>query len=115
MVGQVGDEGARGRLEGRESDAHRVAPVERHVAVALQRAHQCELEPAVDLDGVDVGAALGEVGRERADAGADLERHVIRPERRQPVDHPQQVVVHEEVLPELACRAAGRARPDGPA
>ena len=60
------------------------------------------LEPPVDLDRVHVRAAPGEARRERADARADLERDVVGRERRQPLDHAEQVVVDEEVLPELA-------------
>ena len=71
---------------------------------AAQRASQRRLEPPVDLDRVHVRAALGEARRERAHAGADLERHVVGAQRREPLDHAEQVVVHEEVLAEARVR-----------
>ncbi len=102
MVGEVGHEGRGGRLEGRQLEAHRVAPVHAHVGVALERARERLLQPPVDLDCVHVRAALRQPGCERADARADLERDVLALQRGEPLDHAQQVVVDEEVLAELA-------------
>ena len=70
--------------------------------MAGQRPRQRRLEAPVDLDRVHVGAALGEARRQRADARADLERDVPGPERREPLDDAEHVVVDEEVLPQLA-------------
>ncbi len=83
-----------------EVEAHGVAPVHRHVVEALERAAERRLEAAVDLDGVHVRAVPGQARRERAHSRADLERHVVGPQLGQPLDHAEQVVVHEEVLAE---------------
>ena len=45
------------------------------------------LERAVDLDRVDAADALGEVAREHALPGADLEHDVVRAELGEPPDH----------------------------
>ena len=44
---------------------------------------ELRLERAVELDGVDVAGAVGEVAREDAEAGADLEHDVVRARARQ--------------------------------
>ena len=62
------------------------------------------LERAVELDRVDVRDALGEVAREDAEAGADLEHDVVRAEVGETADHAEDVLVDEEVLAELLLR-----------
>src|SRR5215210_5781157 len=61
---------------------------------------EVRLEGAVDLNGVNMQDTLGEELREDAEPGADFEDDVARHELGQPLDHPQDVVVDEEVLPE---------------
>ena len=63
---------------------------------------QRRLEPAVDLDDVDVRRALGEVLRQHAEAAADLEHDVVGAQLRRPRDHAEQVRVDQEVLPQVA-------------
>ena len=53
---------------------------------------------------MDVADALREVAREHALPGADLEHDVVRPQLRQPVDHPEDVRVAQEVLAVLLLR-----------
>jgi riboflavin synthase len=60
---------------------------------------EVNVEPAVHA-----GDALGEISRQDAEAGADLEHDVVALEVGEPLDHPQHVLVDEEVLPELAAR-----------
>ena len=64
------------------------------------------LERAVELDGVDVRDAVGEVAGQDAEAGPDLEHDVAGVELGEPADHAEDVLVDEEVLAELA--SAGR-------
>ena len=72
----------------------------RHVVEAVEGAAERRLEAPVDLDGVHVRAVGGQARGERAHARADLERHVVGAQLGEPLDHAEQVVVHEEVLPE---------------
>ena len=67
------------------------------------------LEPAVDLDGMNMPDAVGEVRGQNAETGPDLERHVGGVELGQPADHAEDVLVHEEVLAEIAVRRDGPA------
>ena len=60
------------------------------------------LERTIELDGVHVIHAVGEVAREDAEPGADLEDHVGVLELGEPPDHAEDVLVREEVLAELA-------------
>ena len=59
---------------------------------------------AVDLDGVHVRDALGEVARQHAEARADLEHDVVGRELGEAADHAEDVLVDEEVLAELLLR-----------
>src|SRR5262249_58564005 len=59
----------------------------------------------VDLDRVHKRDAVGEEAREDPAAGADLEHDVVRGELGEPLDHPQDVLVDQEVLPEFFLRA----------
>src|SRR5690348_4892075 len=54
---------------------------------------------------MDAAHALGEVAREDALPGADLEHDVVRPQLGQPADHLQDVRIAQEVLPVLLLRA----------
>ena len=58
------------------------------------------LEPAVELDGVDVTAALGQEPREDTEPGPDLEGDVVVLQLGKPGDDAEDVVVDEEVLAE---------------
>ena len=59
---------------------------------------------AVELDGVDVRDALGEIARQHAEPGADLEHDVVGLELGEAADHAEDVLVDEEVLAELLLR-----------
>ena len=61
-------------------------------------------EAAVDLDGGDVGAGLGERQRQRAEAGADLDDVVAGADAGEVGDAAHGVGVGDEVLPEVAPR-----------
>ena len=79
--------------------------VQRDVRVRVDRVAQRRLQPAVELDDVDVRGALGEVLGEHAEAAADLEHDVVAAELGGARDHVEQVRVDQEVLAELAVRA----------
>ena len=72
---------------------------------------QVRLERAVDLDGVDERDPLGEVAREDAEPGADLEHDVLGLELGETADDAEDVLVDEEVLAEVLLRADGHERP----
>src|SRR5207248_1147814 len=59
------------------------------------------LERAVDLDGDDPGNVIGQVAREDAEAGPDLEHDVVGPQVGEPADHAEDVLVDQEVLAQL--------------
>ncbi len=61
-------------------------------------------EVAVDLDGGDPGARLGQRQGERPEAGADLHHPVAGPDAGQPDDAPHRVGVDDEVLPQARRR-----------
>src|SRR4029079_252988 len=65
---------------------------------------QPRFEAAVELDGVNVRDAVGEVPREDAEGRADLAHDVARPPLGCTVDHAEDVLVDEEMLPELLLR-----------
>ena len=100
VVGQVRDELVGRRLEARDVEPHRIAPVHRRARDALEARGQAP----VDLDGVHVRDPLGEIAREDAEPGPDLEHDVARRELRQALDHAEDVVVDEEVLAERFAR-----------
>ena len=99
VVGQVGDELGRDGLERGEVERESVAPVELDVRPRRER-REVRLEGAVELDGVDVAGAVGEVAGEDTEAGPHLEHDVSLVEPREPPDHGEDVLVGEEVLPE---------------
>ena len=59
-------------------------------------------DAAVDLDGGDVGAGVGQGERERPEAGADLDDVVARPDPGEVGDAAHGVGVGDEVLAEVA-------------
>src|SRR4029079_7351281 len=64
----------------------------------LAEVAQRRLERAIDLDRVDPADAPGEVAREHALPGPDLEDDVVRPELGEAADHLEDVRIAEEVL-----------------
>src|SRR6266508_4142394 len=68
---------------------------------------QVLLERPVDLDGVYKVNSLGEKARQDAAARPDLEHDVARRELGEPLDHAQDVLVDEEVLPKLLLGSQG--------
>ena len=68
------------------------------------------LQAPVGFDDVEVVDAGREIGAQDPEAAADLEHDIVRGELREAADHAEQVVVDEEVLPELAVRADAEAR-----
>src|SRR4051812_6147580 len=116
VVRQVRDELGGCRVERRQVEAKRVAPMQRHVVTSTELA-EMRLEARVDLDGVDVLAAVGEHAREDAESRADLEHDVLSVELREPRDDAEDVVVDEEVLTERLLRrdthgSVGTGRPN---
>ena len=71
----------------------------------VERVAQGGLEPAVELDDVDVRDARRQVLAEHAEPAADLEHDVLGRERRRAGDDVEEVRVDEEVLAQLAIRA----------
>ena len=61
LVGEVRDELGRGRVEVRQIDSECIAEDDVHVVPTLEPFRQVRLEPAVDLDGMNVPDAVGEV------------------------------------------------------
>ena len=96
-------------LERAEVEAKRVAEVEVDVRATRQPLREVRLERAVELDGVDARDALGEVLREDAQPGTDLEHDVVLVELGEAPDHAEDVLVDEEVLAEIAVRRDGEA------
>ena len=82
-------------------ELERVAEPELDVRSAGEPFPQLRLERAIELDRVDPGDAVGEIRREDAEARPDLEHDVVGCQLGEPADHAEDVVVDEEVLPEL--------------
>ena len=97
VVRQVGNELRRVRRERPQVELERVAEVQLDAGVA-----QVRLEREVDLHRVDARDPLGEISRQHAEPGADLEHHVAGVEVREPSDDAEDVLVDEEVLAEVA-------------
>ncbi len=102
VVRQVRDELRRVGSERREIELERVTEVDLDVGAGVT---QVRLERRVDLDRVHARDAVGEVVRQYAEAGTDLEDDVVLVELREPADHAENVLVDEEVLPERLLRA----------
>ena len=102
LYGRFANSDAGRRIELREVEPDGVGPDDVDVGGAGERGRERGLEAAVDLDGVDERDALGEPGGEHAQPGADLEHDVGRVERQEAAGDPQDVVVDEEVLAEVA-------------
>ncbi len=81
-----------------------VALDHRH-AVALDDLAQRRQQVAVDLDGHDLRAGLGERHREGTQAGPDLDDRVTRADAGEPHDLAHRVGVDEEVLAQRPTRA----------
>ena len=75
--------------------------MDRDVVDAGERIAQHGLEPDVDLDGVHEAGGPGDRDREGADAGADLEHHIVGTDPRLAHRKVGEVLVQEEVLAEL--------------
>src|SRR5262249_44728338 len=103
-VGQVGDELRRRRIERAQVEGQRIAKVDVDVLTSGERIAKARLQRPVELDGMDGCDAVGEIGRQDAKPGADLEYHVGRVELGESPDHRENVLVGEEVLPELPLR-----------
>ena len=93
-----------------QSSAHGVGLDDVHAGVGSTASRSTGSEAAVDLDRGDRGARLGQGQGQRAEAGADLDDVVAGPDAGQPGDAAHRVGVDDEVLPEGAARARGRAR-----
>jgi DNA polymerase III epsilon subunit-like protein len=83
------------------------------VRATAERLIEALLERPVELDGVDERHAFGEEGRQHAGAGPDLEDDVVGRKGGEALDHPEQVLVDEEVLAEaaLGLRQPAHCRP----
>ena len=102
VVRQIGDELCRDRPERGRVESRRVGERQAHVGTRADRRTQRGLERLVDLDGVDMPHAIGEIRRQHAEARSDLENDVRLVKARQPADHAQDVGVDEKVLTERA-------------
>ncbi len=71
---------------------------------AASRSRRVRLERAVELDRVDPSDPLGEIVGEDAEPGTDLEHDVVCVELGEAADDAEDVLVDEEVLPELSVR-----------
>ena len=90
------------RGEAAEVKLDGVVEVERRVGERLERLGQRWLERPVHLDHVQMLHPRREVLAQHAEAAAHLEHHVACVELGGAADHAEDVVVDEEVLPELA-------------
>src|SRR6266511_5732538 len=71
------------------------------------------LERPVELDRVDACDAVGQIEREDAETGADLEHDVVGLQLGEPLDDPEDVLVDEEMLAEAAVRRERGRKPRG--
>ena len=85
--------------------------MELDVRAADESFGQSRLQRPVELDGVHLPYPIGEIRREDAETGSDLEDHVALAELRETRDHAEDVLVDEEVLTELLLRADAHGSP----
>ena len=81
-----------------------VLHVQGHVGEPVDRVVQRGLEPAIDLDDMEMGHPRRQVLGQDSKSPSDLEHDVIGPELGRALDHSEQVGVDEEVLAEVAIR-----------
>ena len=113
-VGQVGDDLGRRRVERREVELDRVGEVQRRVRVRVERVAQRRLEPAVELDDVDVRDARRRGTRDSTPRPPPTSSTTsLGAELRGAPDHVEEVRVDEEVLAQLAVRAGCRTPAGG--
>ena len=103
VVRQVRDQLGRGRIERGEVELESVTPVEVDVRPRGE-CGQVRRKRAVELDRVNVPGPVGEACGEHPQAGTDLEDDVSWAELGETLDHPEDVLVDEEVLAELLLR-----------
>src|SRR5919198_94794 len=101
VVRQVRDELRWRRLEAPEVEAERVGDVELDVRPVSEPLRERVRKRAVELDRVHARDAVGEIGGQDPEPRTDLEHDVLRRELREAADHAEDVLVDEEVLPEL--------------
>ena len=109
LVRQVRDELRRRRIQRVEVEGERVPEVQLHIGPALESFSKRLREGAVDLDRVHGCDPVGQVGRQHAEAWADLEDDVGRRESGEPPDHAEEVHVDEKMLAEVPLRNDGHA------
>ena len=103
-VGQIRHDLPRRRVERAEVEPDGIGQMEIDVRERIERVAQRLLERAVDLDHVQVADARREVLGQDAESATHLEHHVDVRELGGVGDEAQDVVVDQEVLPELAVR-----------
>src|ERR687887_632977 len=101
VVRQVRDELRWRRLEAPEVEAERVGDLELDVRPVSEPLRERVRKRAVELDRVHARDAVGEIGGQDPEPRTDLEHDVLRRELREAADHAEDVLVDEEVLPEL--------------
>ena len=84
-----------------------VGEVQGGVPVRGERVGERRLERAIDLDDVEVRDARGHELRQDAETPSDLEHDVLRRQLGEVADDAQDVVVDQEVLPQLPVRTNG--------
>ena len=97
-VGQIRDH-LRGRgLERSEVDGQRVADLQLPVGVGGEHRPQVGFERGVKLDHVDEPNPLRKALGEDAETASDLEHDVLVGQRREPLDHVEDVAIDQEIL-----------------
>ncbi len=110
VVRKVRDELPRCRTQCREVGAHGIAEGELDVRPFAEAVGEVRLERTVELDRMHPGDPVGEIRGQDAEPGPDLEHDVLRVELREAPDDPEDVVVDQEVLPEVFVRESAASR-----
>ena len=101
VVRKVCHELARVGSERRKVERQRVAIVQFDVGSAGKPFFQVRSKRSIELDGDDTGDAIREVARQNSHSGTDLQDDVVWSECCEPADDAEDVLVCEEVLPQL--------------
>ena len=112
VVGKVRNELCRVRGSRSEIDLQRIGEPELDIRPAREAFDQLRTERGVDLDGVDLPHAIRQERRQDAETWPDLQHDVVLVKVGETADDAQDVLVDEEVLPELLLGANGHENPN---